>query len=116
MEQIWNKNDERLSRFVFKMWGFTVRKKFRNNSLKNYGLCPSNQLSAPALSWDAMLNMTKIKLELISDPDMYILFEKGMIGEVYYISNRYSKANNKYLKFCDPKQESKHVIYLDVNN
>ena len=73
-------------------------------------------MSAPALSWDAMLNMAKIKLELISDPDMYILFEKGMIGEVYYISNRYSKANNKYLKFCDPKQESKHVIYLDVNN
>ena len=33
-------------------------------------------LIAPALSWDAMLNMTKIELELISDPDMYIFFEK----------------------------------------
>ena len=35
--------------------------KFRNNSLKNYGLCPSHYLSAPALSWDAMLNMTNVK-------------------------------------------------------
>ena len=53
-----------------------VFEKFRNNSLKNYGLCPSHYMRAPALSWDAMLNMTKIKLEVISDPDPYIFFEK----------------------------------------
>ena len=35
---------------------------------------------------------------------------------VSYISNRYSKFNNKYLKLYDPKQESKHIIYLDANN
>ena len=46
--------------------------KFRNNSLKNYGLCPSHYLSAPGLSWEKMLKVTKIKLELIPDPDMYI--------------------------------------------
>ena len=68
------------------------------------------QVSAPALSWDAMLNMRKIKLELISDPDMYIFFEKGMRGGVSYISNRYSKNNNRYLKSYDPKQESKHIM------
>ena len=44
-----------------------------------------------------------------------ILWKKGVRGEVSYISNRYSKANNKYLKSYDPKQESKH-IYLDANN
>ena len=32
-----------------------VFEKFRNNSLKNYGLCLSHYLSAPALSLDAML-------------------------------------------------------------
>ena len=91
----------------------------RNNSLKNYGLCPSHYLSAQALSWGAMLNMTKVnmtKLELISDPEMYIFFEKNMKGGVSYISNRYSKANNKYLKCYDPKQEQKHIMYLDTNN
>ena len=48
--------------------------------------------------------MTKIKLELISDPDMYIFFEKGMTDGVSYISDRYNKANNKYLKSYNPKQ------------
>ena len=44
--------------------------KFRNNNLNNYGLCPSRYLSAQALSWDAVLNMTKVELELITDPDI----------------------------------------------
>ena len=39
-----------------------------------------------------------------------------MTGEVFSISNRYSKAKNKYLRCYDPKQELKHIIYLDSNN
>ena len=81
--------------------------KCRSNSLKNYGLCPNHYLSIPALSWDAMLNMTKFEFELIPDPYMFISFEKGMGGRVSYISNRYSKVNSKYLKSYDPKLESK---------
>ena len=93
---------------------FDVFEKVINNRLEDYGLCPSHFLSAPDLSWDAMPKMTKSKLELI--PDMYILFEKGTTGGVFYISNRYSKANNRYLKSYDPKQESKHIMYLYANN
>ena len=63
-----------------------------------------------------MLNMTKEELELIPDHDIYIFVEKGTRGGVSYISNRYSKSNNKYLRTYDPKQESKHIIYLDTNN
>ena len=84
-----------------------VSEKFRNNSLWNYGLCPS---------WESMLKITKIKLELIPDPDMFIFFEKGARSGISNISNRYSITNNKYLKFYDPKQESKHIGYLDANN
>ena len=90
--------------------------KFRNNSLKIYRLCTIHYLSASALNWDVMLNMTKVVLELITDPDMYIFFEKIMKGGVSYISKIYSKANNKYLKSYDLKPESKHIIYLDPNN
>ena len=88
--------------------------KFRNNSIKNYALCSSYYLSAPALNLDGMRNMAKVKLELIPDPDMYdmyIFFEKDMTGGVSYISKRYSKASNKYLKSYGTKQESKHIIY-----
>ena len=99
-----------------KFYSLLTGKKIRNYSLNNCGLCPSHYLSAAASSWDAMLNMTKVELELISDPDMYISFEKGMRDGVSYVCNRYSKANNKYLKSYDPKQESKHIVYLDANN
>ena len=57
-----------------------------------------------------MLNMTKVELELIPDPDKYTLFEKVLRGGVSYISNGYSKASNKYLKSYGLKQESKHII------
>ena len=56
----------------------------------------------------------KVKLKLFPDLDMYISFEKGTRGGVFYITNIYSKANNKYLKSCDPRQESKHFTYLDA--
>ena len=46
-----------------------VFERFRNNNRSHF-------LSAPGLSWDAMLKMTKIKLEFIPDPDIYILFKK----------------------------------------
>ena len=72
-------------------------------------------MNIPGLSWDAILKMTEIELEPIPDPDMCIFFEKGTRGGIF-ISNRNSKASNKYLKSYDPKQESKHIIYLDANN
>ena len=88
--------------------------KFRNNGLKNYGLCSSHNLSAPDLSCDAILKMTKVKL--IIDPDTYIFFEKGTRVGISQISNRYRKANDKHWKFYDPKKELKHIMYLDGNN
>ena len=91
-------------------------KQIRNNSLKIYELCPGQYLSAPALSWDAMFNMAKVDLELIPDPDMLIFFEKVMIGNISYIYNRYSEANNKCLKGFNQTQESKLTIDLDANN
>ena len=36
-----------------------IFEKFRNNSLKNYGLCPSHYYSVPALSREAMLKWQK---------------------------------------------------------
>ena len=68
-----------------------ISKKFRNRYLENYSLCLSRYLSASALSWDAVLNMSKVELYLISDVQMYFFFEKGMRGGVSYTFKRYSK-------------------------
>ena len=66
-------------------------------------------MSTPDLSLDAVLNMTKARLELIPDTDMQLFFEKDMRDGRSYISKRHSKTNNKYLKSCDSKQQSKHI-------
>ena len=62
-----------------------------------------------------MFKMEKIELELLPDPDMYILFQKGTRGGISYISNKYIKVNNKHLKSCAPKEEQKHITFLDAN-
>ena len=76
--------------------------------LKNYVICYCHYVSAPGLSWDAMLDMTKVELKLILDVDKYMFFEKGIRVDVVYISKRYRKANNKY--FTSYELKKKHTI------
>ncbi len=38
--------------------------------MKDFGLCPSNYLTLPGLSYDAALKKENLKLELITDVDM----------------------------------------------
>ena len=63
-----------------------------------------------------MLKMTEIRLELISDIDMYLFVEKGIRGDISYIAKRFSKANNKHMQSYDDKKPSKYIINLDENN
>ena len=52
-----------------------------------------------------MFSMNKVELDLISDVDMYLSFQKCMKGDVSYIFKRHSKTNNKYLTSYDPKKQ-----------
>ena len=93
-----------------------VFEKFVDTWLKFYGLDPCHYFRSPGLSWDAMLKMTGVKLEKISNIEKYLLFEEVLKGGVSYITKRYAKANNKYMKNYDPKKLSEFIIYLDMNN
>ena len=93
-----------------------VFESFRKTCLQYYKLDPCHYFTSPGLSWDAMLKMTNIKLELMTDIDMFQFIEKGMRGGVSYIAHRYGKANNKYMKEYDEKAPSKYIMYLDANN
>ena len=91
-------------------------KSFRKNCLQYYKLDPCHYFRSPGLSWDAMLKMTNIKLELMTNVDVFQFIEKGMHGGVSCIANRYGKANNKYMKEYDDNAPSNYIMYLDANN
>lgn len=108
---------------------------FRQISHINYGIDPSYYITAPSMAWDACLKMTGVTLELLTDPDKHIFYEKGIRGGMSTIFKRYSKANNKYmptydemdksfLSFVgvydmptyDKNDKSKYIMYNDANN
>ena len=94
-----------------------VFENFRELCLKIYGLDPVYYFTAPGLAWDACLKMTSVKLELLSDEDMLLMFEEGIRGGISIISNRYGEANNKYMrKGFNKNKPSKYLMYLDANN
>ena len=74
-----------------------VFENFRDICIKNYKLDPAHYYTAAGLAWDATLKVTEVELELLSDIDMLLMVEKGIRGGVSMISNRYGKANNKYM-------------------
>ena len=93
-----------------------VFENFRKTCLEYYKLDPCHYFTSPGLSWDAMLKMTNIELELMTDIDMFQFIEKGLRGGISYIANHCGKANNKYMKEYDEKAPSKYIMYLDANN
>ena len=122
-EKIWNK-------FKMKNMGYyhdhylkkdllllaDVFEKFIRTCIKHDESDPCHYFSSPGLSWDAMLKMTDVKLEKISDIDKYLFIEKGSRGGISYIAKRYAKANNKYMIDYDPEKPSTFITYLDKNN
>ena len=83
-----------------------VFEKFVETCLNYYRLDPCHYFSSPGLSWGAMLKMTGIKLELISDVDMHLFIAKGMRGGISYISKRHSKVD----------EDNKFIMYWDAND
>ncbi|KAE9522948.1 hypothetical protein AGLY_016579 [Aphis glycines] len=94
-----------------------IMENFRDISLKKYKLDPLWYYTTPGFAWDSMLRMTKVKLDLLTDIDQILMFESGIRGCLSQCSQRYSKANNKYMgDKLKKKEESIFLQYLDANN
>lgn len=89
---------------------------FRTTSMTHYGLDPAHYFSAPGMSWDALLETTKVQLELLTDIDMHLFMEKGLRGGVCMVSKRFAKANNPQCPDYDSTKPNSWIIYLDANN
>ena len=121
---VWNSFNMKTFKDYHKLYNETdallladVFENFRDLCLKIYGLDPVYYFTAPGLAWDACLKVTNINLELLSDPNMLLMFEKGIRGGISMISNRYGEANNKYMGNRFNKNKlNKYLMYLDANN
>ena len=55
---------------------------FRGVCTQNYGPDPAHFYTAPLLAWKACLKKTGIRLELLLDPNMLLMFERGIRGGI----------------------------------
>ena len=70
---------------------------FRYTCLRHYSLDPAHFYTSPGLAWKACLKHTGIKLELLTDPDMLLMFEREIRGGITQAVRKYALANNKYM-------------------
>ena len=94
-----------------------VYEAFRDTCLKYYKLDPAHFYTSPGLAWKACFKCTESKLELLTDPDLLLMFERRIRGRITQAVRKYASANNKYMgdRF-DPKSESSYLQCLDGNN
>ena len=90
---------------------------FRTTCLEHYSLDPALFYTSLRLAWRDCLKKTGINLEPVADPDMLLMFEKGIRGGITQTVHRYTRVHNKYMgdKFI-PGKESQYLQYLDANN
>ena len=91
-----------------------VFQKFSKFAYKTYELDPRHSYTLPGFSWQSMLKMTKIKLELISDPDMYLFLMDTIRGGISVCNKKHVIADNKYID--KNTKNNKYLMYLDANN
>ena len=90
---------------------------FRDTCLKHYSLDPVHFYTVPGFTWKPCLKKTGVRLELLTDPDMLLMFERGIGGGITQAVHRYALANSKYMgDHCDPNKESSYLQCLDANN
>ena len=94
-----------------------VLEAFRDTCLEHYKLDPAHFFTSPGLAWKACLKKTGVKLKLLTDPDMLLMFERRIRREITQAVHRYALVNNPYMggKF-DQLEESSYLQYVDANN
>ena len=91
-----------------------VFQKFSDFAYKTYELDPRYSFTLPGFSWQAMLKLTKIELELITDPDMYLFLMDTIRGGISVCNKKHVIADNKYID--KDSENNKYLMYLDANN
>ena len=87
-----------------------VLQKFSNFAYETYELDPIHSYTVPGFLWQAMLKMTKIELELISDSDICLFLMDSIRGGITVCNKKFIHVNNKYTKKVHDECSDKKVM------
>lgn len=96
-----------------------VMEAFRKICFETYKLDAFHSYTSPGLSWQSMLRKTNVRLDLITDYDMYMFIEAAVRGGLVTCNLRHAVANNPGLENpndFDSSRPTSHIIYLDATN
>jgi len=93
-----------------------VFQNLRNTIMKEHNLDCLHFVTLPSLAWTSALKFTGVELDLITDPDAYLMIENNMRGGIAAISHRHASANNPLVEGYDPTKPTSYITYLDANN
>ena len=81
-----------------------------------YKLDPVHYFGTLEIAWDACLKMSGQWLELLTNPEKHLFVERAQRGEMSFIGQRCSEANDKYMENYDETKESTYFMYFDANS
>ena len=116
MKTLWNYHDLYLITDVLLLADVLLQ--FQKVCRNNYGIDPLHSYTTPGFSWQSLLKMTEVELELFSEEqkDLYLFFEAAKRGGLSTISKRHVKANIPGRADYDPSKPNKWIMYWDKNN
>ena len=82
----------------------------------NFQMDINHFLGIPGLSFNLMLKISKVKLELISDPEMSDFFRKSIRGGMSFIATRNAKSDYTDSNIENCREKMNHIRYIDGNN
>ena len=89
---------------------------YRKIIQKHFQMDINHFLGIPGLSFNIMLKISKVKLELISNPEICNFFRKSIRGGMSFIATRRAKSDYDNSDTDNCNKRMTHIRYIDGNN
>ena len=81
-----------------------------------FGLEVMEYATLPGFSWDAMLKKTGVQLEIVKDPNMLLMIQKGIRGGTSMIGTRHARVNQPHRQDYNPNDPLCLLDLVDANS
>jgi hypothetical protein len=89
---------------------------YRSMHISHHGLDPAHFVTANSWAMKAALKEEGMQIELLTCPQMHLLFENSIRGGLVQTSSRYAKSNCSECEDYDENKPNSSIVFLDKNN